>query len=511
VASRDLEEYRRKRDPAATPEPFGGPGPAGGSRFVVHKHSARRLHYDLRLEIDGVLKSWAVPKGPSVRSHEKRLAVHVEDHPLEYADFEGVIPEGSYGAGPSIVWDAGRFQLLKPEPAREQIARGKLEFELFGFKLKGRWTLTRMSGKDRDWLLLKKSDEFAGEAEPTERYPESVLSGLTVEELRAGASRVEILRRRLTELKAPRGAIAPSGDLLMLATLVDETPTDASWLFEIKYDGVRVLGSRAGDEVELRGRSGQVVTTRYPEVTAALHALPLESFVLDGEIVALDDRGRSSFQRLQERMGLTRPADVERARGEVPVSAVFFDALGLDGRDLRRLPLEARKECLKLLVPPRGVVYYGDHVLEHGADFLAAACEQGLEGVVAKRRDSPYAGKRSRDWLKIKCQLQQEFVIGGYTVPQGTRAHFRRLAPGPLRAWRAGLRLQGRHRIRRAGAQDDQREAPPAGASDLAVRARHAGWARPPLGRAAARRGSALHRMDARRRDPAPCVPRVAR
>ena len=424
MASRDLQEYRRKRDPAATPEPFGGPGPAGGSRFVIHKHSARRLHYDLRLEIDGVLKSWAVPKGPSVRSHEKRLAVHVEDHPIEYADFEGVIPEGSYGAGPSIVWDAGRFQLLKPEPASEQIARGKLEFELFGYKLKGRWTLARMSGKDRDWLLLKKSDEYAGETEPTERYPESVLSGLTIEELRDGASRVETLRRRLTELKAPRGEITPQGDLLMLATLVDETPSDPSWLFEIKYDGIRVLASRAGDEIELRGRSGQVVTTRYPEVTAALHALPLTSFVLDGEIVALDERGRSSFQRLQERMGLTRPADVERARGVVPVSAVFFDALVLDGRDLRRLPLEARKECLRLLVPPRGVVYFGDHVLEHGADFLAAACEQGLEGVVAKKRDSPYAAKRSRDWLKIKCQLRQEFVIGGYTVPQGTRAHF---------------------------------------------------------------------------------------
>jgi len=424
VASRDLDEYRRKRDPAATPEPFGGPGAAGGKRFVVHKHSARRLHYDLRLEIDGVLKSWAVPKGPSVRSHEKRLAVHVEDHPIEYADFEGVIPEGSYGAGPSIVWDAGRFQLLKPEPAGEQIARGKLEFELFGFKLKGRWTLARMSGKDRDWLLLKKSDEYVGDVEPTERYPESVLSGLTIEELRDGTGRVATLRRRLTELGAPRGEIAPSGDLVMLATLVDETPSDSSWLFEIKYDGVRVLASRAGDEVELRGRSGQLFTARYPEVTAALHALPLQSFVLDGEIVALDERGRSSFQRLQERMGLTRPADVERARGEVPVSAVFFDALGLDGRDLRRLPLESRKECLRLLVPPRGVVYFGDHVLEHGADFLAAACEQGLEGVVAKKRDSAYAAKRSRDWLKIKCQLRQEFVIGGYTVPQGTRAYF---------------------------------------------------------------------------------------
>ena len=424
MPSRDLGEYRRKRDPAATPEPFGGPVAPGGSRFVVHKHSARRLHYDLRLEIDGVLKSWAVPKGPSMRSHEKRLAVHVEDHPVEYADFEGLIPEGNYGAGPSIVWDAGRFQLLKPEPASEQIARGKLEFELFGFKLRGRWTLARMSGKDRDWLLLKKSDEYAGEAEPTERYPESVLSGLTIEELRDGATRVESLRRRLTELKAPRGEIAPHGDLLMLATVVEETPPDPSWLFEIKYDGVRVLASRAGDEVELRHRSNQVVTARYPEVVTALRALPLQSFHLDGEIVALDDRGRSSFQRLQERMGLTRPADVERARAAVPVSAVFFDALGLDGRDLRRLPVEARKDCLKLLVPPRGVVYFGDHVLGHGADFLAAACDQGLEGVVAKKRDSQYAAKRSRDWLKIKCQLRQEFVIGGYTVPQGTRAHF---------------------------------------------------------------------------------------
>src|SRR5262250_193163 len=192
-----LNEYRRKRSPERTPEPFGGQRGPGGRLFVIQKHAARRLHYDLRLEIDGTLKSWAVPKGPSLRAHEKRLAVHVEDHPVEYADFEGVIPAGNYGAGPSIVWDSGRFQLLKPEPAREQIARGKLEFELFGFKLKGRWTLARMSGKDRDWLLLKKSDEFAGGAEPTERYPESVLSGMTVEELRAGGSRVESLRRRL--------------------------------------------------------------------------------------------------------------------------------------------------------------------------------------------------------------------------------------------------------------------------------------------------------------------------
>ncbi len=424
MASRDLEEYRRKRDPGATPEPFGGPSPAGGSRFVVHKHSARRLHYDLRLLIDGVLKSWAVPKGPSVRSHEKRLAVHVEDHPLEYGDFEGVIPEGNYGAGPSIVWDTGRFRLVKPEPAREQIERGKLEFELFGFKLRGRWTLARMSGKDKEWLLLKKADAYAGEAEPTERFPASVLSGLTVEELRDGPQRIETLRRRLTELGAPRADIAPRGELVMLATLVEAPPTDPDWLFEIKYDGVRVLAHRADDQVELRGRSGQVVTSRYPEVAAALRALPLARFLLDGEIVALDDAGRSSFQRLQERMGLTRPADVERARAEVPVGMIAFDALGLDGRDLRRLPLETRKECLKLLAPARGVVSYGDHVAGQGAEFLAAACEQRLEGVIAKKRDSLYVSRRSRDWLKIKCLLEQEFVIGGYTVPQGTRAHF---------------------------------------------------------------------------------------
>src|SRR5262245_59472901 len=229
VASRDLEEYRRKRDPLATPEPFGGPSPAGGSRFVVHKHSARRLHYDLRLQIDGVLKSWAVPKGPSMRSHEKRLAVHVEDHPLEYGDFEGVIPEGNYGAGPSIVWDAGRFRLVKPEPAREQIERGKLEFELFGFKLRGLWTLARMGGKDKEWLLLKKSDAFVSETEPTERFPESVLSGLTVEELRDGVQRIEALRRRLTELDAPRADIEPRGELVMIATLVETLPTGPDW------------------------------------------------------------------------------------------------------------------------------------------------------------------------------------------------------------------------------------------------------------------------------------------
>ncbi|MEK7701867.1 MAG: DNA polymerase ligase N-terminal domain-containing protein, partial [candidate division NC10 bacterium] len=256
MASRDLDAYRKKRDPERTPEPFGGRRPGEGRLFVVQKHAARRLHYDLRLEMDGVLASWAVPKGPSVRHGEKRLAVHVEDHPVDYADFEGVIPEGNYGAGPAIVWDRGWYRLVKDRPAREQLERGTLEFELFGFKLRGQWTLARMSGKDREWLLLKRADAFAGGEEPVERFPESVLSGLTVEELRRGPAKLGTLRARLDALGAPRGEVAPRAAEFMLATLVDQPFSDPGWLFEIKYDGVRVLASRAGSRVELRGRSG---------------------------------------------------------------------------------------------------------------------------------------------------------------------------------------------------------------------------------------------------------------
>src|SRR5437899_2362874 len=431
VPSRDLGEYRRKRDPAATPEPFGGPSPTVGSRFVVHKHSARRLHYDLRLEIDGVLKSWAVPKGPSMRSHEKRLAVHVEDHPVEYADFEGVIPEGNYGAGPSIVWDAGRFQLLKPEPASEQIRRGKLEFELFGFKLRGRWTLARMSGKDRDWLLLKKSDDYASETEPTERYPESVLSGLTIEELRDGATRIETLRRRLTALEAPRGKIAPHGDLLMLATLVDETPSDAAWLFEIKYDGVRVLASREGDEVELRHRSNQVVTARYPEVAAALRALPLKSFHLDGEIVALDDRGRSSFQRLQERMGLTRPADVERARGEGPVSAVCFDERALKTISEKLRPLARSTSPFARGTPAGRDHHWVDPELVGEVRFTEWTRDGGI-------RHPSFLGLRE-DKRPEECVRETAVVAAGEGAGEGGTAR----AASPTRPRSAALRAAG--------------------------------------------------------------------
>jgi bifunctional non-homologous end joining protein LigD len=419
-----LHEYRRKRDPERTPEPFGGRRGPAGRLFVIQKHAARRLHYDLRLEIDGTLKSWAVPKGPSVRHGEKRLAVHVEDHPVEYADFEGNIPAGNYGAGEVIVWDRGWYRPLKGDDLAKQLERGRLEIELFGVKLRGAWMLVRMSGKERDWLLLKKADAFAGEEEPTERWPESILSGLTVEELREGPAKRSALGERLASLGAPAGDVKPTGDAVMLAGSRERPFSDPDWLFEIKYDGVRVLARRADDAVELFGRKGQSFTARYPEIVRALRTLPLRRFLLDGELVALAENSRPSFQRLQNRMHLTHAIEVERARAAVPVTGVFFDALALDGRDIRRIPLVERKACLALVLPVRGVVRYGDHVLEHGEAFLAAAFEQRLEGIVAKRIASRYAGGRSCDWLKIKCERRQEFVIGGYTMPQGSRAHF---------------------------------------------------------------------------------------
>jgi bifunctional non-homologous end joining protein LigD len=417
-----LDDYRKKRDPARTPEPFGPPRGGEGRSFVVQKHAARRLHYDVRLEMDGVLKSWAVPKGPSFKAEEKRLAVHVEDHPVEYADFEGIIPEGNYGAGAVIVWDRGWYRLLKDGAPADQLRAGRLDVELYGVKLRGRWTLARMGGKSKEWLLLKKADEYAGGAEATEQFPESVLSGLTVEEVRDGSARGAALRARLAS--APAGDVDGAGQPVMLASTVDKPFSDPAWLYEIKYDGVRVLATRQGGRVTLHGRAGQDFTARYPEVVTALRALPLERFVLDGEVVALDEAGRPSFQRLQYRMHLTRPADVERARSTVPVSAVFFDALALDGRDLRRLPLQDRKAALALAVPARGVIRYGDHVRERGEAFYEAAAEQRLEGIIAKRADSRYSGGRTREWLKIKCHLRQEFVVGGWTDPQGGRGWF---------------------------------------------------------------------------------------
>src|SRR5262245_34729689 len=431
-----LDAYRKKRDPDRTPEPFGGGRPGTGGLFVIQQHAARRLHYDVRLEIDGVLKSWAVPKGPSVRPEVKRLAVHVEDHPLEYADFEGVIPRDNYGAGAVIVWDHVRYRSAKPEALLAQLERGRLEVELRGHKLRGRWTLTRMSGTAKDWLMIRKAGEAILEEEATERHPRSVRSGLTLEEMRDRGAVRDALRAKLRTLPASVREVPAREQAFMLATPTERVPQGPEWLFEIKYDGVRVLAERRGDAVTLLGRSGQDVTGRYPEIVAALRALAFDRLLIDGEIVVLDARGVPSFQRLQARMGLTRPADVARAMGRVPVEAVFFDCLALEGHDLRRVPLVTRKTCLQRVLPPLGIARYGDHVPSAGPAVFDAATEARLEGIVAKRAASAYVPRRSDAWLKIRCQRRQEFVIGGYTDPQGTRTRFGALHLGVYDAGR---------------------------------------------------------------------------
>ena len=322
------------------------------------------------------------------------------------------------------MWDRGWYRLVKDGAPRDQLRSGRLEVELFGVKLRGRWTLARMGGKDKEWLMLKKADDFAAEVEATERFPESVLSGLTVEEVRQGGARLAAVREALARSGAAAGDVDAAHQSVMLASQGQRPFSGPGWLFEIKYDGVRILAARDGDAVALYGRAGQDFTSRYPEVVTALRALPATRFVLDGEVIALDENGRPSFQRLQNRMHLTAPTDVERARGVVPVSAVFFDALALEARDLRKLPLAERKALLALTVPARGVIHYGGHVLEQGEAFYEAAAEQRLEGIVAKRAEGRYTGGRTREWLKIKCHLRQEFVIGGWTDPQGARGWF---------------------------------------------------------------------------------------
>src|SRR5262245_16520201 len=323
----DLRRYREKRDPGRTPEPFAQAtrpralAPGAARAFVVQQHAARRLHHDLRLEIGGVLASWAVPKGPSLDPRERRLAVRTEDHPLAYADFEGVIPAGNYGAGAMIVWDRGVYRMLDGSTPAEGLEAGKLDIELSGHKLRGRFALVRTrSGSGRDWLLLCKGPRAADAPDVVEAEPASVLSGLTVRELGDGVTREAEVQALLRELGAPRHALAAAELRPMLASTAPEPFSREGWIFELKYDGVRVRGERRADgSARIVARAGGDRTRLYPEIAQALAALPLPEFALDGEIVALDESGRSSFERLQRRFTQSDPAGVEAARAEVPV------------------------------------------------------------------------------------------------------------------------------------------------------------------------------------------------
>ena len=439
-----LTKYRRKRSAENTPEPFGREVPTSTSTtsgaFVVQKHAARRLHYDFRLEMENVLRSWAVPKGPSMNPADKHLAVAVEDHPLEYGDFEGVIPSGNYGAGSVIVWDRGVYEVIDPPgDAADAVRKGKIDINLHGFKLNGAFTLVRTGGRrgadpkdEKNWLLIKKRDQYATTQDVFEEHPRSVLSGLTLEELANAPAAERKLADKLAHKHLPElGAKLKYSDFpLTLAKTVDDSFDNNKWLFEIKYDGVRVLAIREGENTHLYARKGTDITNRYPEVVLALNSLALDRFVLDGEVVAQDERGRPSFQLLQRRMHVNDARQIARLSLAVPVSYYVFDLLGFDRFDTRTLPLEERKRLLGELIHSDGPVRYCDHVLGRGKDFYAAISEHELEGVVAKLRDAPYRGTRTGDWLKIKRPLTEQFVIGGYSDPDGTRTHFGALLLG---------------------------------------------------------------------------------
>src|SRR5262245_3295218 len=419
-----LARYRDKRRPGATPEPFGKTparaAPHDGKRlFVVQRHEARAAHFDFRLEVDGVLRSWAVPKGPSANPADKRFAAHVEDHPLEYADFEGRIPAGNYGAGEVIVWDRGTWEPLND--VAEGMRTGKLLFDLHGHKLRGRWTLVRMKGTDKDkdkgWLLIKENDSFARDAEHV--YPDdSVLSGLTVEEMRNPGVREEDLKATLAEedsvgpVKAPLDPIKYTPEPMLATT--GEPFDREGWLFEIKYDGYRLFAAKQGKAVALVTRNGVSLTDQFPELVYAVSHLPVEELLIDGEVVVHNAEGRPSFGALQERLSLPSEHEVARAARYASATYYAFDLLRAAGYDLTTAPLLLRKQWLGNLLPTAGPVRYSDHVLKRGRDTYQAAIKLGLEGVVGKRADSRYLPGRSNDWVKVRQRPTGDFVIVGW-------------------------------------------------------------------------------------------------
>jgi bifunctional non-homologous end joining protein LigD len=390
----------------------------------VQQHAARNLHWDLRLEIDGVLVSFAVPRGPSLDPAQKRLAVQTEDHPLEYADFEGLIPAGNYGAGAMIVWDCGTYRSVDGVAPADGLARGKLDLALDGHKLRGRFALVRTGGKSRpsrEWLLFTKERGFEA-PDIVERAPESVFSGLAVLELAAGVSRDSEVCRLAEQAGAKRAVLDAARLRPMLATPAERAFSREGWLFELKYDGVRALAEAGGGHARLFARTGGERTRLYPELAVALAHLPVKHAILDGEIVALDARGRASFERIQRRFTQTSGADAEALRRELPVVYYAFDCLAVDGFDLRKRPLEQRKRILAALVPPRGPVRLADHVSGDGVALFEAARAHGVEGVIAKQASSTYeAGERSKRWLKIKVPRADCFVVVGVSPGQGSR------------------------------------------------------------------------------------------
>jgi bifunctional non-homologous end joining protein LigD len=502
-----LEEYKRKRRFEETPEPPPKLETKSGNRFVVQMHDATRLHYDFRLETEGVLKSWAVPKGPSLDPADKRLAMQVEDHPVSYFDFEGNIPENNYGAGTVIVWDVGTWQPLSPvavngkyvpgteAEAATMLAKGDLKFRLNGKRLKGDFALVKMRGrrpgsKGNEWLMIKKHDDHVVEGYDIAAIDTSVLSGRTLEQVAgdagsaewksrpAGRGRLKAAwladavakldqKKKLQKLtgegtgehrgrekngksdsapekessatavasvvkafEAPVKRAMPAAIHPMLAESVEKPFDGAEWLFEIKWDGYRAIAFIANAKVRLVSRNQNDLTPRYPELVDLPRFVKAKTAILDGEVVALDDEGKASFSLMQQRTGFRPGGKGAPANADVPVLYYAFDLLYLDGYDWRRVPLEERKRKLAELVVTGDVVRISDHYEEHGKALFEMARKKGLEGIVGKKRASFYEERRSREWLKVKIRQRLECVIGGYTEPEGSRAHFGSLVLG---------------------------------------------------------------------------------
>jgi bifunctional non-homologous end joining protein LigD len=447
-----LNEYVRKRSFQSTPEPKpAGQSAAVGATFCVQRHDASRLHYDFRLEIDGTLKSWAVPKGPTLDNAPKRLAAMVEDHPLEYGGFEGNIPAGNYGAGSVMLWDRGTYELVGDEPAREQLVRGDLKFRLHGTKLNGEFAIVLMKGrgKGNEWLLLKKKDSETRPGWDVEEYAYSVVTGRTQEEIAKdmparktaeNPGKKKVSTKEVSDIRGAEGLLdpaslpgavrapMPTAIVPMKSSLADAPPKGDDWLFEVKWDGVRAICFIDDKQVRMISRTGHSCERQYPELNVIGHQILGRQVILDGEITVLDKNGVSSFALIQPRIAVSDPNTIAHLARRAPVTLFVFDLLYLDGYDLRGVPLIERKRALRSILQPSAVMRYSEHFVNNGDEMLAAARATGLEGILAKSATSTYQSKRGRDWLKIKIVTQQEFLICGYTA--GEREYFSSLALG---------------------------------------------------------------------------------
>ena len=432
-----LREYKSRRKFGKTPEPEPGVQHEGGQLlFVVHKHAARGFHYDLRLELDGVLKSWAVPKGPTLDPSLKRLAMMVEDHPFDYKDFEGVIPEGNYGAGSVILWDRGVYhhpsatdKKKSEKLLREGLKKGDIKFILKGEKLHGEFALVRMRKNEKTWLLLKKKDRYASRISILKEN-RSVISGKTLEDISGSETQKLFTRKKLRQIRLHEALeedlhdapLTPMPHRIkpMRATLIKKSFDHPDWIFEMKWDGYRAIAEVRHGEVALYSRNQISLNQKFPSIAASMKKCPFDA-VLDGEIVVVDERGHPDFQMLQS----------YRKTGSGHLLYYLFDLLHFQGHDLTNLPLIRRKELLKKILPSSPNIKFSDHVWKEGVLFFSVVNKEGLEGIVAKHSQSAYTpDKRSRLWCKVKTRLTQEGVIAGFTEPGGSRKYFGSLVLG---------------------------------------------------------------------------------